>query len=69
MWPTGPLLFPLPDSFQTLEDKDFLQVRCRTCGRIVAMFSSVGARPEAILESGKQHRCAVNADDGDVYHV
>ncbi len=60
MWPTGPLLFLLPDSFQTFEDKHVLEVRCRRCGRTLAMFSSVGVQPEAILEAIKQHRCTVN---------
>ncbi len=60
MWPTGPLLFQLPCSFQAFEEKHLLEVRCVRCRHIVAMFSAAGAQPEAILESGGQHRCTVN---------
>ncbi len=59
MWPTGPLLVPIPDSFQTFEDKHLLELRCRNCKQTVAMFSA-GARPELILEATMEHRCLVN---------
>jgi hypothetical protein len=56
MWPTGPLLFRLPDSFQTSEDQHLFEVHCTRCGW-KATFTVAGAQPEMILQEVRAHRC------------